>query len=142
MKEHNFKNTIEFSEAAQVFIKTGKYTDYSKGTPAFKSFWDEEHRRCEEGYTVGNTTITGRHYFYLNYCPIKKVQFDSKGKATKTVSYTTFPDFYDGDYDFFWLKDIARNGITEAELKKLNLIVEPLDLEGDKNLILAKARRK
>ncbi len=142
MKEYKFKNTIKFSEAAQTFLRTGKYTDYTIGTPAFKEFWDEEERRCKEGYTIGSISITGRHYFYLNYCPIKKVTFDKFGKATKTVLEKQFPDFYDGDYEFFWLKDIARVGITPDKLKKLNLLSEPLDIEGDKNLILAKARRK
>lgn len=142
MKGHNFKDTILFSPAATIFLKTGSYTQYTKGTPAFKIFWDEEKKRCLEGYTVNNITITGRHYFYLNYCPIKKVFLDSKGKATKTVTQTQFPDFYDADYEFYWLKDIARNGISEEDLKKLHLISEPLDLGGDKNLILAKARRK
>lgn len=144
MKEENkkFKNTILFSEAVQVYISTGKYTQASPGTPAYKEYWDTQIDRCYNGYQVGKVKITGRHYFYLNFCPIKKVQFDDRGKATKTVSTKQFPNFYDGDYDFFWLKDIARNGILEVELKKLNLNCEPLDLEGDKNLILTKARRK
>lgn len=146
MKEENkpkkFKNTINFSEAVQVFINIGKYTQASPGTPAFKEYWDLQIERCTNGYQLGKIKITGRHYFYLNFCPIKKVQFDDKGKATKTVAKKQFPNFYDGDYDFFWLKDIARNGITPKELEKLELQCEPLDLEGDKNLILAKARRK
>ncbi len=140
--DNKFKNTIKFSEAVQTFIATGKYTSASPGTPAFKEYWDTQIDRCKNGYQVGKVKITGRHYFYLNFCPIKKVLLNSKGKATKTVSTKQFPDFYDGDYEFFWLKDIARNGITPAELRKLNLSSEPIDLDGDKNLILTKARRK
>ncbi len=145
MKEINifkFKNTGLFSEAAQTFLSTGKYTDATPGTPSYKHFWDEEKRRCLEGHLIGNTKITGRHYFYLNYCPIKKVQFDQNGRATKTVAGFSFPDFRDADYEFFWLKEIARWGMDEKEFNKLNLRSKPSTLQGYKHLILAKARRK
>lgn len=142
MKEARFKDTIKFSETAQTYLKTGKYTQATVGTPAYKEFWDKEIERCKNGYKIGKIRITGRHYFYLNFCLIKKVDFDEKGRATKTSHKKQFPNFYDADYEFFWLKEIAKWGISEKELKELNLESKPLDLDGSKNLILAKARRK
>lgn len=143
VKSKRFKNTILFSEEAQKFIRTGKYTEATEGSPAYVEYWNEQKRRCKEGYTVGKTTITGRHYYYLNFSPIKKVTFDAKGRATKTSSGWQFGDFWDGDYDFFWIKDIARDGITKEELDKLGLFCEPVDYEeGGKHIVLGKARRK
>lgn len=137
-----FKNTHLLTLDAQRFLKTGKYTDYTEGTPAWKDYWTEQKKRCIEGYSTKDISITGPHYFYLNFCPIKKVQFDSKGRATKTVAGFSFPDFYDGDYEFFWLQEIAKNGIDLKSFKKLKLISEPNDLNGSKHLIVTKARRK
>lgn len=140
--QRRFKNTHLLTLDAQRFLKTGKYTDATKGTPSYKLYWDEQKRRCKEGYSTKDIKITGPHYFYLNFCPIKKLQFDEKGRPTKTVAGFSFPDFYDGDYEFFWMQEIARNGIEEKEFKKLSLLSEPKSYDGQKHLIVAKARRK
>lgn len=144
MKEFKFKNTYKFSEAANTFILKGYYTDSTKGTPAYKEYWTEQKKRCIDGYEVEGTKITGEHYFYLNFCPIKKVTFDKNGKATKISSdgKLDFPNFWDGDYNYFWIKQIARYGITQKELDKLHLQDKILDLSGGKHLIIGKARRK
>lgn len=139
-----FKNTHLFSPAASFFEKHGKYTDLVPGTEEWKQFWRTERDRCIEGYTVGDVTITGNHYFYLNYFRIDR-------QVTKTVRGRKFikkeflpPRFYDGDYEYFWLIDIARYGIELEEYKALNLSVDihPDDLSGGKNLMVLKARRK
>lgn len=109
-------NTHLFREQAIKFDRTGRYCDYPKGTPGYLKFWTEELRRCQEGYTVGGVTITGHHYFYLNYVRFKK--FDGFGKPKKEG----FPDFWDGDYEFFHLFEKARSL--------------------GKHLIVGKARRK
>ena len=98
-------------------------------------------RRCKEGYKVGDTWITGNHYFYLNYVQMKVMDDNKKGGAAKKVD---FPGFWDGDYEFFHLMEIARNGSTAEEVAKLGLStsVHPDWLDGGHHLIVAKARRK
>jgi intein/homing endonuclease len=102
-----FKDTLRLSPAAQAYDLNKRYTLHPTGTPAYFDFWDEEKRRCLEGYTTpeGDITITGYHYFYLNYCRIRVAK-----KGEKHASrITTFPRFYDSDYDYFEAVDRARD---------------------------------
>lgn len=145
-----FSNTELFCTEAKTFSKTGKYNTDPFKSPAWRSYWDEQLRRCKEGFSVGDVKITGDHYFYLNFCQIKKTEDTRtiKEKLTKrkisATKIVTFPDFWDGDYEYFWVKEIARKGISPEDYKKLNLTVniKPEHLEGGKNVIIAKARRK
>ena len=158
-------NTQLFREAALRYQKTGRYCEAPWGTDEWEQFWREERRRCMEGYAVGGARITGDHYFYLNYCPIRKVESTSRRVTSKT---TDFPDFWDGDYNYFWSRSIARTDIAELLLdgralerfrmmeprqqtarretlfKSLGLAVRvrPEDLEGGWNLIVGKSRRR
>lgn len=134
-------NTHEFRRAALDFQKQGYYIDAPPGSQDFYEFWTEELRRCKEGYKVGDTWITGNHYFYLNYVQMKVMDDNKKGGAAKKVD---FPGFWDGDYEFFHLMEIARNGSTPEEVAKLGLStsVHPDWLDGGHHLIVAKARRK
>lgn len=145
-----FKNTDKLSLTAKYFLENKTYSNSMKGTPTYKSFWDEEERRCKEGYKVEGIRITGEHYFYLNYCPIKRVVElsdedklkEEEKKTFKKVNKTvSFPDFRDGDYEFFWIRYISENGISESNYKKLNLRTKIKDLNGGKHLIVGKARR-
>ncbi len=142
-----FTNTELFREEAIRFKKTGSYCSAAQGTYSHKEYWDEQLLRCKEGYSVGNVRITGDHYFYLNFCRIRIT--DSKGKeiVTKTVSSKktyNFPDFWDGDYEYFWAKQIAREGISLEDYKALNLHnkIKESSLGGGRHMIVAKARRK
>lgn len=112
-------NTSVFTEAATRFLERGYYCEAPYGTPDWVSYWEEELRRCKEGFEVKGKgkeviKITGHHYFYLNYAPILRLEQISEDideediVASKKIS---FPDFWDGDYNFFWALEIARNGI-------------------------------
>ena len=109
-------NTEYFREPAKHFLEKGCYIDAPAGSQEFYNYWTQELDRCKNGYTVGDTTITGHHYFYLNYCQIKLTEVLKGTTATKSVA---FPHFWDGDYEYFWLMDISRNGIDPIKLKKL-----------------------
>lgn len=132
-------NTSYFSESARFYQENGVYTHAPWGSDEWLDFWQQELERTRNGYSVGGAFITGDHYFYLNYCPIKRTV--SKGQKAAKKGFD-FPDFWDGDYNYFHSLDIARNGITPERLKELNLEVLPLDLEGGKHVVVAKARRK
>src|SRR3990167_1826536 len=144
-----FSNTELFRTEANQFKKIGYFNNDPFGSPAWTEYWSEQQRRCREGYSVGDIKITGDHYFYLNFCQIKLTSDDRKKEkiSKRRVSANkimTFPDFWDGDYDYFWVKEIAKNGISLEDYKKLNLSVKIKEehLVGGKNLIIAKARRK
>ena len=130
-------NTHEFSRAGKHFLEHGFYCGDPQGSAAYFEYWAEELRRCIEGYSVGDVSITGHHYFYLNYVQIKLTDKGNK----KIVS---FPNFWDGDYEYFWLQEIARNGIDPVDYERLNLstFVDKTHMDGSRHLIVGKARRK
>lgn len=136
-----FIDTRPFRESALRFMVNGFYCDEPWGSDSWYSFWEEERRRCIEGYEVDGVMVTGDHYFYLNYCPIQKVD-DSGGKKSRKVK--GFPDFWDGDYDYFWSRQIARDGIDKDTYASLGLIsdIPQEHLDGGYNLIVGKSRRK
>ena len=112
----------KFSEAANYFMKTGRYCDYPAGTKEYDRFWDEQERRCAEGFEVDGVYITGRHYGYLNFSQIKTVEeYYVRGKKLhrKTLG---FPKFLDMDYQFFHEYDKAK--------------------EAGEGMVVAKSRRK
>ena len=159
-------NTQCFREEGLHFMKHGYYCPDPQGSPGWMDYWTEQRRRCIEGYSTGGVKITGHHYNYLNFSPMQKVEI-IRGKVGRKIS--GFPDFWDGDYNYFWSLDIARYGIldlgltTEAEneiiatlpseekAKELKRLLETLHLEvtiapdfltGGFHVIVGKARRK
>jgi hypothetical protein len=136
-------NTEPFREAGNKFITTGRYTDALFGTLEFDRFWDQEFTRCIEGYEVSGAKITGKHYFYLNYCLINKVNLtdDNRGKRKVSKGFL-LPDFWDGDFEYFWFLEIAENGIDPLLIPGLHLNNKVLCTEGGKSMIVGKARRR
>jgi len=120
----------------------GFYCGDPWGSYAWKEYWKEQLKRCREGYSVGGVKITGHHYFYMNFCPIDLVEYGSDNKVVNKTR--DFPHFWDGDYNFFWAKEIARYGISKKELENLKLIVsiDPEYLDGGYHIIVGKARRR
>jgi len=114
-------NSQVFREEALNFKKYGKYCADPEGSPDWENYWQTQRRRCRDGYSVGGVRITGDHYFYLNFCPILKVEEKDgpkvRGRQVRKGSKDTdFADFWDGDYNFYWAREIARNGVIESGL--------------------------
>lgn len=136
-------NTQVFREEAIHFSKYGYYTADPWGTPAWLEYWKEQIRRCTKGYTTGGATITGHHYAYLNFSQIKRTMDIQEGKkAVRKKPF--FPDFWDGDYNYFWNKQLAWEGFDPKLVDNLGLLFRPSDDQsgGGYNMIVGKARRK
>lgn len=107
-------NSIKFSPAAEFYKKHKCYTLAPRGTTDYNSYWEQETNRCLNGYTAPDgDSITGYHYFYLNYSPImklKEVQYtDREGNIrTRRERVLDFPRFWDYDYYYY-------NAIEQAE---------------------------
>jgi hypothetical protein len=122
---HHFVNTRYFREAAIAYKKNGgRYTLAPIESKEWYEFWEEQERRCLYGYKVGGVKVTGRHYFYMNFTQLRKIDEKNKGKK---VSYKDwdFPSFFEIDYDWFWYKEIAWHGCNKAVLDKLKLWRNP-----------------
>lgn len=121
-----FNNTEVFREDALHFLKHGVYCADPPESSAYYEYWSERLRRCEQGYSVGGVKVTGHHYFYLNFQQIKLTRLDQDFKGEKVIKQASkeiaFPDFWDGDWEYF-------NALEQARK------------EG-KHMIVAKARRK
>ncbi len=108
-KPHILEDTKFFRSAAIIFEKTGKYTEaYPSKDPnsSYRKFWDEEKRRCLEGYIrkSDGEWVTGYHYYYLNFSQIQKTIVTGERAEDGSIEadrITGFPDFWDGDYLFF-----------------------------------------
>lgn len=115
-------NSQVFREEALNFKRYGYYCADPEGSPDWYNYWQEQRRRCKNGYSSGGVKITGDHYFYLNFCPILKVDEQDKGvrKNSRAVrkgkKEVDFPDFWDGDFNFYWAREIARNGVIDSGL--------------------------
>lgn len=130
------ENTRELRRTAIKFEENGYYTRAPKGTQEYFDFWEREKDRCLNGYKVGDLEITGYHYFYLNFGRIKKVVNQGQSKVM------AFPDFWDGDYNYFWSVEIARYGMSEEKYNNLHLGIDIPYLDGGRHLVVLKGRRK
>lgn len=139
-----FVNTELFSLEAKHFLKYGRYCDDPIDSPAYLDYWTHQEMLCQNGYSVGGVKITGDHYYYLNFARMMATE-ETSGELIKTksrIKREAFPDFWDGDYQYFWLTDIARKGISEDEYKKLGLDINVQHLTGGKHLLVLKTRRR
>jgi hypothetical protein len=94
-----FVNSAVFSEEARHFMRYGYYTDAPAGTKDYEDYWEEQDRRCIEGYSVGGVRIPGRYYFMLNFGMIKARPIDPKtGIEYSDRKIWTFPKFLDHQY--------------------------------------------
>ena len=115
-------STDKFRQAAIFYKQNGCYTLAPRGTTDYVQYWERETQRCLNGYVAPDgDSITGYHYFYLNYCPIMKLveeeYTDRYGvKRTKRDRIFEFPSFWDGDYYYF-------NAIEEAETQGKHMAV-------------------
>ena len=105
--EKQIKNSDKFRGPALQYLATGHYCQYPEGTSEFFANQDEQMDRCKYGYTADDGDfISGYNYFYLNFCPIQRIIYNtitnSDGSTTiKKTRDLQFPDFYDYDYYFF-----------------------------------------
>lgn len=116
------KNTDKFRQAALFFKEHNCYTLAPRGTTDYIKYWEQEAERCINGYVADDgDSITGYHYFYLNYSPIIKrvdVQYTDRfgNVRIRRDRVLDFPDFWDGDYYFF-------QAVEEAEQQGKHLAV-------------------
>ena len=127
-----FVNSALFQEEGRHFLKHGYYTNAPYGTKDYNDYWDIQEERVLNGYTVGGIRITGRHYFYLNFCLIKARPIDPNTGAEKigeNRKIITLPRFL--DHNYYWFNEFER---CAAE--------GPYSNYEKKGMIIAKSRRK
>lgn len=108
-----------FTETRETFRRTGHYCSYRFGSKPYNDFWQEQYRRCREGYTVNGYTITGDNYFFLNFYTLPVVD---QGKKSAAGTKDDFPIFFASQYTFFHYYEIAKQLHLHAALMKARSI--------------------
>lgn len=119
---HILEDMDYFRQPALHFMKYGCYTflrPNSNPNSEYRKHWDEEIRRCREGYIRerDGEWVTGYLYWFLNYCPmmINKVVPGTK----KAIRVESFPFFFEGIYwRFHYLHQARESGKHAIELAK------------------------
>lgn len=119
---HIIENADYFRQPALHFLKYGCYTflkPNSNPNSEFRRHWDEEKRRCYEGYVreSDGEWVTGFNYWFMNYCPmmVNKLM-EGRKKAIRTEA---FPFFFEGIYwRFHYLWQAREGGKHAIELAK------------------------
>lgn len=119
---HILENMDYFRQPALHFMKHGCYTflkPNSNPNSEYRKHWDEEVRRCREGYIreSDGEWVTGFLYWFLNYCPmmVNKVIPGTR----KAVRVESFPFFFEGIYwRFHYLHQAREAGKHAIELAK------------------------
>ena len=127
-----FLNTGVFQEEGRNFLRRGYYTNAPFGSKDYNDYWDEQEKRVINGYSVGGVRVTGRHYFYLNFCLIKARPIDPLTGAEKegeNRKIITLPRFL--DHNYYWFHEFEK---CAAE--------GPYRNHPKKGMIVAKSRRK
>jgi hypothetical protein len=140
---NRYVNTRYFSEAAIHFQKHGCYTFAPEGHPEYVEYWNEEERRCKEGYTVGDLYITGKMYFFLNYTIMSRLKTKEEYEKDKTSKMVvSMPRFWEMSYEYWTIKYIQQHGATPEEIVKYNIpYFQSQGYEAGKHLALLKTRR-
>lgn len=105
-----------FTETRDNYHKNNNsYCSYLPDSKRYREFWKEQFRRCRDGYTVNGYTITGDHYFFLNF-----YQLPITSSATKAGGgrKTDFPSFFVSQYEFFHYFELAKRLRKHAGLMK------------------------
>ena len=109
---HILEDMDYFRPMALFYKKYGCYT-FLKPNPnpnsEYRKLFDEEKRRCREGYVreSDGEWVTGYLYWYLNYCPIMLTQTSSQSKRASRIE--DFPETWEGIYLRFHYLEQARN---------------------------------
>ena len=119
---HILEDMDYFRQPAIHFQKHGCYTFLAPNSnvhSAYRRFWDEEIRRCRDGYVreSDGEWVTGRMYFFLNYSPIKLTKIQEGRKKASRV--TDLPEVWEGIYwRFHYLHKARENGHHAIELAR------------------------
>ena len=119
---HIIEDADYFRQPALHFLKHGCYTflkPNSNPNSEFRKHWDEEQRRCYEGYVreSDGEWVTGFNYWFMNYCPMMVNKLiEGRKKAIRTEA---FPFFFEGIYwRFHYLWQAREHGKHAIELAK------------------------
>lgn len=94
-----------FQEAKRIFKDKGRYCQLAFGTKSYNDFWQKEYERCRDGMTVNGYTITGDHYYFLNYYRLEDLTSATKAGGGRLID---FPQFFVAQYEYFHYIELCK----------------------------------
>jgi len=108
---------LPFTEVGRKKDSTGRYTNFPLNSKAHRDWWLEQHKRCKEGYTIGEYTVTSDHYFFLNFYRLLNV---ANVTAAGEGREETMPQFWGKHYEYFHyvrLSEILGNDVIALKAR-------------------------
>lgn len=119
---HILEDMDYFRQPVLHYKKYGCYTFLRQNgnrNSEYWRFWEEEIRRCRDGYVreSDGEWVTGYMYFYLNYCPM---MVNEKVKGSNMANRVEgFPNMWEGCYlRFHYLDQARKKGHHAIELAR------------------------
>lgn len=119
---HILEDMDYFRQPVLHFMKYGCYTQLrpnSNPHSEYRKFWNEEKRRCYEGYVreSDGEWVTGLCYWFLNYNPMLVNKIVKGTRRAERVE--SFPFFFEGIYwRFHYLQQTKLAGMHAIELAR------------------------
>lgn len=108
-----------FQEVGADNMRTGKYSGLREGSRGHYLWWEEQRKRCNVGYQVGDYRITGDYYFFLNFYTMDEKSFAGNKKI--------HPKFWAAHYAFFHYVELCEKvGMDGLLLKARGIETCPL----------------
>lgn len=121
--EPHILEDMDYFRPSALFYQKNKCYTFLRPNPnpnsEYKKWFDEEKRRCREGYVreSDGEWVTGYMYWYMNYCPIM-LNKTVKG-SKKAIRVQDFPETWEGIYlRFHYLEQARDHGNHAIELAR------------------------
>lgn len=98
-------NPAWFTEAAATYNNTGKYCQFAIGSKLYRDFWQLQYERCRDGMISHGYTITGDHYYFLNFYRLEDLTSAKKAGGGRVMS---FPKFFVAQYEYFHYIELCK----------------------------------
>lgn len=108
-----------FCEARNTYKRTGHYCTYPTKSKLYRDHWNQEYERCRNGMTVNGYTITGDHYFFLNYYQLNNTAGTKKAMSAMDKD---FPTFIVAQYEYLHYLELCKRLRKNAALMKARAI--------------------
>lgn len=87
-----------FTEPARTYKETEKYCQFMPGSKLYRDYWQKQYEYCRDGITVNGFTITGDHYYFLNFYRLEDLTSAKKAGGGRNED---FPQFFVAQYEYF-----------------------------------------
>lgn len=94
-----------FTETAITYNNTGHYCQFAVGSKLYRDYWQKQYIRCRDGMTVNGYTITGDHYYFLNFYRLEDLTSATKAGGGRVMS---FPKFFVAQYEYFHYIELCK----------------------------------